>query len=72
MNESPENYRCLIFCCLYISFVPDNSRTPFPYFSLYVKKTEALCTLLLWKPEKERNSLCISKAVSLYTVDFDN
>lgn len=66
MNESPENYRCLIFCCLYISFVPDNSRTLFPYFSLYVKKKLRLCALCYYGNQRKRETVYVFQKLSAY------
>lgn len=65
-----ENYRCLILHFLHLLFqtIPDSIPN---FFSLYVQKLR-LCTLCCYGNRRASNSLCISKAVSLYAVDFDN
>lgn len=66
MNESLEKLQKLNFMLSSFFLCSRQSQTPFPYFSLYVKKTKALCTLLLWKQEREKQFMYFKSCQPIY------
>lgn len=64
MNEFLEKDRCLLFCSLHFSFVPDNSRLHSHIFlSMYVQKLR-LCALCYYGNRRERETVYVFQKLS--------